>query len=67
MNNLEKIKRMLEKEKIQAVHLGQTKRANMFFPVLTIETTKHTIILTLESFNFLSLKDYGISLEPGTQ
>lgn len=58
MNNLEKIKRILEKDRIIAVHIGETEKQNNTFPVITIETTKHTIILTLEAYNYLSLKDY---------
>lgn len=60
-NNLEKIKKYLKTEKIKSVHIGETTVNSGFgetFDTLTIETEKHTIILTLEAYNYLSLKDY---------
>jgi hypothetical protein len=59
-SNLEKIKAMLLTEKVQAVRLGETQSRDILnsHDVITIETNKHTIILTLESYSYLSLKDY---------
>jgi len=60
-SNLEKIAEFLLKEKIMAVHPQHSAEKD----VLTIETKTHTIILTLERFSFLSLKDYGTGVPGG--